>query len=144
MIIFNWEYKVMRPSLMVVTRGLFLVVEVLQGMVQVAGNWDKQLVVGSNSQGLNPRKISRQIATPPQSSQELLHPRYISTVARPHQAREAYDHEATIVTLATWWSSGGRRPWDFNVPRAKMEEDVEEETQEQKARISRRTRRKQM
>ena len=40
MIIFNWEWKVTRPSSKVVTSGLFLVVEAPQDMVRVACNWD--------------------------------------------------------------------------------------------------------
>src|SRR6218665_2762719 len=68
----------MRPSTKVVATGLFLVVEVPQDMVRVASNWDEQLVVGSYSQGLNRRKICRQVATPPQSPQEPLQsPNYL-------------------------------------------------------------------
>jgi len=67
----------MRPSSKIVATGLFLVAEAPQDMVRVAGNGDEQLVVGSYSQGLNRRKIYQQVATPPQSSQEPLHLRFV-------------------------------------------------------------------
>ena len=93
---FNCKCKVMRPSSKVVTRGLFLVVEAPQDMVRFAGNWYEQLVVGSNSQGLNRQKICRQVATPRQSSHEPLHPRLILSGCKPHQAGKAYNSEATL------------------------------------------------
>src|SRR6218665_148082 len=40
-------------------------------------------MVGSYSQGLNRRKICRQVATPPQSSQEPLHPRFVLSGCKP-------------------------------------------------------------
>src|SRR6218665_3374783 len=80
----------MRPSTKVVATGLFLVVEAPQDMVRVASNGDEQLVVSSYSQGLNRRKICRQVATPPQSSQEPLIPRFVLSGCKPHLAGEAY------------------------------------------------------
>src|SRR6218665_896058 len=40
-------------------------------------------MVGGYSQGLNRRKICRQVATPPQSSQEPLHPRFVLSGCKP-------------------------------------------------------------
>src|SRR6218665_667226 len=83
----------MRPSTKVVATGLFLVVEARQDMVRVARNGDEQLVVGSYSQGLNRRKICLQVATPPQSSQEPLHPRDSNMLLRLQHATQKLNTE---------------------------------------------------
>ena len=99
----------MSPGVQVVTRGLFLMVVSFQDMMRVAGDGGKQLVVCGSSQGLNCREVIRQVAAALSLPTNLSRRDLSSAEAKPHQAGEVHS-EATVVALATWCNSGGRRP----------------------------------
>src|SRR6218665_51430 len=96
-----------------VTRELFLMVvssqAILPCLMRVAGDGDKQLVICGSSQGLNCREVIRQVAAALSLPTNLSRRDLSSAEAKPHQAGEVHS-EATVVALATWCNSGGRRP----------------------------------